>query len=78
MTMRTKIKLVCNCGHEGFIKRSENDQPYSKPWEDYSVEELDGGSYYTEKFATWEEVFKEIKPSCPKCGQHLDKTSISE
>ncbi len=71
MTMRTKYPVKCPCGHEGAIKMSENDQPYSKCWESYSLDNLNGSDYSVEGFAEWSTVFAEMKPTCPKCGTHL-------
>lgn len=42
MTMRTKYSITCSCDHKGAIKMSENDQPYSKPYENDSLENLNG------------------------------------
>ena len=57
---------------------SENDQPYSVSWESYSVVDLIGGSHLVEhRSAQWEEVFNEIKPSCPKCGASLTSADFS-
>jgi len=33
MTMRTRTNYACECGAIGHSVLSENDQPYSKPWE---------------------------------------------
>ena len=71
--MRTKYPLTCSCGHKGAIKMSENDQPYSKMYESYSLENINGGSYQVEGFAKWESVFAAIKPTCPNCGSQLTK-----
>ena len=38
MTMRTYRHFVCQNGHPGIERTSENDQPYSAPWESISVE----------------------------------------
>lgn len=52
---------------------SENDQPYSKPWEKYSLKELNGNcEWYTEGAADFETVIKNLNPSCPKCGKKLN------
>lgn len=73
MTMRTEIKLQCDCGHIGFIKMSENDQPYSKPWEKYSLKELNGNcEWYTKGAADFETAIVNLNPSCPKCGKKLN------
>ena len=71
MTMRTAYEVTCSCGHVGRIRMSENDQPYSKSWEKYTLEDLDGSGYYVEGFATFEEVFDNMRPRCPACGQIL-------
>lgn len=76
LTMRTKYPLTCSCGHKGAIKMSENDQPYSKPYESYSLENLKGGSYRVEGFAEWKAVFSSIKPTCPKCGTELTEENF--
>jgi len=38
MTMRTRDRIVCDCGHQGSLCCAENDQPYSSLWESYSLE----------------------------------------
>lgn len=40
MTTRTNYKVRCSCGHEGAIRMSENDAPYSACWEPYSMVDL--------------------------------------
>lgn len=77
MTMRTELKLKCACGHIGVIKMSKNDQPYSKPWEKYSLKELNGNcEWYTEGTADFKTVIKNLNPSCPKCGKKLNTEII--
>lgn len=72
MTMRTRHTVKCSCGHIGTIKMSENDQPYSKGWESYELVGLKGGpSFSVDGSATWEKVFQELSPSCPKCNAKL-------
>lgn len=72
MTTRTIYAVKCSCGHVGAICMSENDQPFSKQWESYSLENLEGGSGYdVEGFAKWDEVFNVLKPVCPKCKTAL-------
>jgi hypothetical protein len=72
MTMRTRFKVECSCGHSGAILLSENDQPYTKPWESYSLENLNGGgSTYVEGHSDWKEVFQALSPVCPKCNATL-------
>lgn len=77
MTTRTSYPVRCKCGHEGAIRMSENDQPYSANWESYTVVDLIGGSHSVERrSAHWEEVFEEIKPACPKCGTALTPADL--
>ncbi len=38
MTMVTKYKMTCICGHKGAIVMKENDQPFSTMYESYSLE----------------------------------------
>ena len=47
---------------------SENDQPFSKQYESYTLENLNGNSFRIDGFAEWDRVFLEMKPQCPKCG----------
>lgn len=72
MTTRTRYTVKCSCSHVGAIRMSENDQPYSKQWESYSLEDLEGGSGFSvDGFAKWDEVFNALKPVCPKCKKAL-------
>jgi hypothetical protein len=71
MTTRTVYPLACPCGHVGKIIMRENDQPYSKPWESFALEGLNGSGYAVEGFAKFDEVFTHMKPSCPACGAAL-------
>lgn len=43
MTMRTYVYFVCPNGYQGEEKISENDQPYSKSWEQVSTMGLKDG-----------------------------------
>ncbi len=40
MTMRTSRYFSCTNGHNGVETTSENDQPYSKPYESVSTDGL--------------------------------------
>jgi len=55
---------------------SENDQPYSKPWESYSLANLNGGGYRVEGAADWPAVFEAMKPTCPQCGIALTPENL--
>jgi hypothetical protein len=78
MTMRTQYPMTCSCGHKGAIKMSENDQPFSKCWESYSLEDLNGDSYYVEGFADWPQVFNNLRPTCPVCGSQLSSDNFDK
>jgi hypothetical protein len=60
MTMRTQIDLICECGHKGWHLHSENDQPYSKLWDSYSLEGFSGGGKDKDDLS---------KMTCQKCGE---------
>lgn len=69
MTMRTQEPIVCECGHRGFLTCSENDQPYSKPWESYGLSGFDGGGLtITNRRDAPKDILAHLAPRCPKCG----------
>lgn len=55
---------------------SENDQPYSLPWESYSLENLKGVGFRVEGAANWPTVFAAMQPICPQCGQALTPKNL--
>jgi len=70
MTMHTKEAIVCRCGHEGFLECSENDQPYSRLWESYSLEGFNGGGLTITNYRDMpEDLLAAPNPTCPVCGQ---------
>lgn len=77
MTTVTRTKLVCACGHEGVIVMRENDAPFSRQYESYSLEGLRGDSFSVQdRFAKWDEVFREMKPVCTQCENSLTEANI--
>ena len=77
MTTVTRTKLVCQCGHERTIVMRENDAPFLRQYESYSLEKLNGQSFSVQdRFALWGEVFQEMKPACPACGSALTEQNI--
>ena len=76
MAMHTRIKVECTCGHVGYIKCKENDQPYSKCYESYTLENLEGQSYSVDGFANMEQVIEKMKPVCPKCKTELKQSNL--
>lgn len=69
MTTRHEVPVVCECGHEGIVYWSENDQPFSSQWEKYSISGFDGEIFHIGGSSSVTEALKEIKPKCPHCGQ---------
>lgn len=53
MTMRTHRHFACPNGHQGVETVSENDQPYSKPWEQVSTQGLKTGPKDGMGYATY-------------------------
>jgi hypothetical protein len=70
MTMRTRTLVICECGYQGHLVCSENDQPYSSLWEQYSLEGFSGGSLtITSHTDMPQDVLAALNPLCPQCGQ---------
>ena len=78
MTMRTAYSLTCFCGHKGAIRMRENDQPYSKPWEGYSLDNLDGNCFNINGSACWVDFIEAMKPSCPQSKKKLTQENFDE
>lgn len=55
---------------------AENDQPYSRPYESYTLENLNGGSYSKQGSANWQIVFAALQPTCPRCGANLSRDNF--
>lgn len=61
----------------GTIVMRENDAPFSRQYESYSLEKLIGQSFSVQdRFAQRDEVFWEMKPACPACGLALTEQNI--
>jgi len=58
MTLRTRDKLVCDCGHLGLLISSENDQPYGAPWTRHELEGFSGSV----------DDWNLERVQCPNCG----------
>lgn len=70
MTTHTSRAIVCECGHEGSLERSENDQPYSRLWEEYSLAGFSGQSLTITSYADMpKDLLAALGPTCPQCGQ---------
>jgi len=68
MTTHHHEQVICECGHTGTVNWSENDQPYSKQWEQYGIEGFKGNGFYIEGYVSLDEALARIKPICPACG----------
>ena len=69
MTTHHRVKIVCECGHAGTLHWKENDQPFSKQWESYSVSGFEGDGFYIEGYTTDDEALKRINLRRPECHQ---------
>lgn len=76
MTLRTTHPVRCACGHEGAIRLSENDQPYSACDERYSLVGLRGTDANYTRMADWPEVFERMQISCPACNAKLSPSDL--
>ena len=68
MTTHYREPIFCECGRKGILRWSENDKPFSKQWELYSVEGFEGEDFYIEGYTSAAEALKQINPTCPGCG----------
>lgn len=59
MTLRTYRYFVCSNGHKGEEKTSENDQPYSKNWEQVTLKGMRMASPVNEELERF---------VCEQCG----------
>jgi hypothetical protein len=70
VTSSTYDALVCECGHQGRLRCRENDAPFSKSWEEYSLEGFEGGAATFEPFCSdTKSLLVRLAPKCPQCGQ---------
>ncbi len=65
-----EYKIICSCGHAGKIIYVENETPFSSLREYYKGEGIIADPYVTSA-ATWVDVFENMRPVCPECGQIL-------
>ena len=78
MTTHIRYGMICSCGHSGFLKVMENDQPYSKMYESYSLEGFDGGCFNVDGCTDFETALAAIKPVCLKCGASLGVENVDK
>lgn len=70
MTTSTQAKLICDCGHQGYLRRSEEGQSGRSPWESFTLEGFDGkSSTVTISKAVPKDLLGYMQPICPRCGR---------
>jgi hypothetical protein len=70
MTTHSTKPIVCECGHKGSVELSENDQPFSGLWEEYSLEGFSGDSLTITSYADKpKSILAALNPHCPQCGK---------
>lgn len=63
-------KLVCECGHQGYLRLSEGEQPSPALWETYVLEGFDGKSLTVTRAKNMaSDVLGYMRPTCPSCGR---------
>ncbi len=77
MTTHHHEPIVCECGHKGTLDWSENDQPFSKQWESYSLSSFEGKSFYIEGWTTSVDALVRMNPKCPSCSE-VGKVSLAK
>ena len=59
-------RIVCECGHQGHLVRSESTDPY--PWETYTVEEFECATLmWSGPVRSPKDVLPSLRPKCPDC-----------
>lgn len=69
MTTHHHDPIECECGHKGFVHWKENDAPFTKQYESYSLEGFEGRGFSIDGFVTSTEALERLDPKCPKCGK---------
>lgn len=62
MTMRTSRHFICPNGHKGEEQTSENDQPYSKSWEQVTASGMSESGKDSRGYPTY---------LCSQCGHPM-------
>lgn len=68
MTTRHSEPIACECGNKGAVVWRENDAPFSRQYEEYSLSGFDGSSFSVNGFVTLDEALSRLRPKCPACG----------
>lgn len=76
--MKTVYELICPvCKTKGRMTMTENDQPFSKPWESYRLDNVKGRTTNFDHSPTWDEVFEQVAPHCVECGHELNQSNLA-
>lgn len=67
MTTRHTEPITCECGHKGAVIWRENDAPFSRQYEEYSLSGFSGEGF-TCTYTTLSDAIDRMKPKCPDCG----------
>ena len=68
MTTHHREPVICECGHKGIVRWSENDAPFTRQWETYSISGFEGAGFSIDGFSTVPDALKRMMPKCPACG----------
>lgn len=69
MASRLRTPVYCVCGHKGTLVCKENDSPFSRMWEEYSLSGFKAeGIEDTADTTSDEPILKRMQPTCPECG----------
>jgi hypothetical protein len=69
MTSRSYSNIVCECGHRGTLCCKENDAPFTKGYEEYSMSGFEAQDRYFDGYCDDSaKLLVDMKPVCPECG----------
>ncbi len=69
MTSHHRDPIKCVCGHAGAVRWKENDAPFTRQYESYSLEGFEGDGFSIDGFVSSTEALERLNPKCPKCGK---------
>jgi len=74
----SRFPLKCACGQTGVVKMSENDQPYSDPWEKYEVEGFTSAKsqLFVNGSVSLGEAITRLEITCSNCGASLRQENV--
>lgn len=76
MTTRHTEPLVCECGHKGAVLWKENDAPFTRQYEEYSLSGFTGEGFHVDGYTNLTDALTRLNPKCPSCGA-VGKASYS-